>query len=80
MDTQRTAAFLHAHLDDEAVFTGGTGPCWLNRATGQCHQVVLLVATSGELGVPEDDVSDLALAREDEARSCCASFGVGLWL
>jgi LmbE family N-acetylglucosaminyl deacetylase len=72
VDTQRTVAFLHAHPDDEAIFTGGT----MAMLAEQGHRVVLLVATSGELGVPEDDVSDLALAREDETRTCCESLGV----
>ena len=59
VDTQRTAAFLHAHLDDEAVFTGGTMAMLAEQGspdsvTGQGHQVVLLVATWGELSVSED--------------------------
>ena len=63
VDTQRTAAFLHAHLDDEAFFTGGTMAMLAEQGhrtvspdsvTGQGHQVVLLVATWGELSVSED--------------------------
>lgn len=40
------------------------------------HRVVLVVATSGELGVPEAGVSNLGLARERETRQCCEALGV----
>ena len=70
--TTDTVAFLHAHPDDEAIFTGGT----MALLREQGHRVVLVVATSGELGVPENNVSDLATAREEETRRCCDSLGV----
>ncbi len=72
MQKRQTVAFLHAHPDDEAIFTGGT----MAMLAEAGHQVVLLVATSGELGLPEDDVSDLARAREEETLLCCESLGV----
>lgn len=42
----RAVVFLHAHPDDEAIFTGGT----MVRLAAAGWRVVLLVATSGELG------------------------------
>ena len=38
--------FLHAHPDDEAIFTGGT----MAMLSDAGHRVVLVVATRGELG------------------------------
>ncbi len=46
-----TVAFLHAHPDDEAIFSGGT----ISALAAAGHRVVLIVATSGELGM--DDVA-----------------------
>ena len=43
-----TVVFLHAHPDDEAIFTGGT----MAKLTAAGWRVVLLVATGGELGTP----------------------------
>ncbi|MGH8899637.1 MAG: PIG-L family deacetylase [Egibacteraceae bacterium] len=42
-----TMVFLHAHPDDEAIFTGGT----MCRLVGAGHRVVLVLATGGEQGV-----------------------------
>jgi LmbE family N-acetylglucosaminyl deacetylase len=39
--------FLHAHPDDEAIFTGGT----MCRLAAAGHRVVLVLATGGEQGV-----------------------------
>ncbi len=44
--------FLHAHPDDEAIFTAGT-MALLSRGG---HRVVLIVATGGELGQPHQDL------------------------
>jgi LmbE family N-acetylglucosaminyl deacetylase len=41
-----TIVFVHAHPDDEAIFTGGT----MVRLAATGHRVVLVVATGGELG------------------------------
>ncbi len=40
-------AFLHAHPDDEAIFSAGT----MRALSGARHRVVLIVATGGELGL-----------------------------
>lgn len=47
MNRPRTAVFLHAHPDDEALLTGGT----IARLTDEGHRVVLVVATDGERGL-----------------------------
>jgi LmbE family N-acetylglucosaminyl deacetylase len=49
--------FVHAHPDDEAIFTGGTMA--LLAAAG--HRVILIVATNGELGSPPAGVADVDL-------------------
>ncbi len=72
METPATVAFLHAHPDDEAIFTGGTMALLADRG----HRVVLIVATSGERGLPERGVADLAHAREAETRRGCEALGV----
>src|SRR5207244_4915965 len=46
MGSSRTAVFLHAHPDDEAILTGGT----IAKLSAAGHRVVLVVATRGELG------------------------------
>src|SRR5437762_2988802 len=48
-----TVVFVHAHPDDEAIFTAGT-MCLLAEAG---HRVVLVVATGGELGLPHEDAA-----------------------
>ena len=48
-----SVVFLHAHPDDEAIFTAGT-MALLSRAG---HRVVLIVATNGELGQPHQDLA-----------------------
>lgn len=72
MDTPSTVAFLHAHPDDEAIFTGGT----MAMLAAAGHRVVLLVATSGGLGVPRLAEPDLATERESETLRCCEALGV----
>lgn len=46
-----TVVFLHAHPDDEAIFTGAS----MARLAEAGHRVVLVVATGGELGGTSDD-------------------------
>ena len=46
--TGRTVVFVHAHPDDEAIFTGAT----MRRLADAGARVVLVTATSGELGEP----------------------------
>ena len=52
--TVGTIVFVHAHPDDEAIFTGGT----MRRLASAGHRVVLVVATGGELGLVPADVAD----------------------
>jgi LmbE family N-acetylglucosaminyl deacetylase len=46
--TGRTVVVLHAHPDDEAIFTGAT----IRRLADHGARVVLVTATAGELGTP----------------------------
>ena len=46
--TGRTVLVLHAHPDDEAIFTGAT----IRRLADRGARVVLVTATGGELGTP----------------------------
>src|SRR5438105_6728159 len=70
-----TIVFVHAHPDDEAIFTAGT-MCLLSSAG---HRVVLVVATGGELGIPHQDAAGpghLAVVRRDETAAAAALLGV----
>jgi LmbE family N-acetylglucosaminyl deacetylase len=70
--------FVHAHPDDEAIFTGGT----MVRLAEAGVRVVLVVATGGELGdVPAgfsepDRTRSLARIRRDESREAAVLLGV----
>jgi LmbE family N-acetylglucosaminyl deacetylase len=64
-----TVAFVHAHPDDEAIFTGAT----MARLAAAGHRVVLVVATGGELGLPADDP---LLAPEGDPRLGPSAVGV----
>ncbi len=70
-----TVAFLHAHPDDEAIFSGGT----MAALAAAGHRVVLLVATGGELGSEIEhsplDRSPLHEARRAEADAAAALLG-----
>ena len=60
-----TVVFLHAHPDDEAIFTGGT----IARLASDGRRVVLVVATGGEHGAPTSAAAvgvDLARQRAEE--------------
>lgn len=50
--TGRTVVVVHAHPDDEAIFTGAT----IRRLADHGARVVLVTATQGELGVPKVDL------------------------
>lgn len=63
-----TTVFLHAHPDDEAIFTGGT----LARLHQAGHRTVVVLATNGA----EQAGGDLARTRAAEARAACALLGV----
>lgn len=68
-----TVVFFHAHPDDEAIFTGGT-MLGLSRAG---HRVVLVVATSGELGLrPGDTAGCLGVRRRAETERAAFLLGV----
>ncbi len=67
--------FLHAHPDDEAIFTGGTMALLADRG----WRVVLVVATKGELGLPSPFLTtgaSLAAHRVDETRRAAEILGV----
>jgi LmbE family N-acetylglucosaminyl deacetylase len=83
----QTVVFVHAHPDDEAIFTGGT----MRRLSSAGHRVVLVVATGGELGLLPDgvsawaadrDVGALAARRNAETDAAAALLGVArvAWL
>jgi LmbE family N-acetylglucosaminyl deacetylase len=66
--------FLHAHPDDEAIFTGGT----MARLAGTGWRVVLVVATGGELGAaPAGTDPGPAVARLREAETLRAAAALG---
>lgn len=76
-----TVVFVHAHPDDEAIFTGGT----MVRLTAEGHRVVLVVATGGELGATPDGVQAppaLAERRTGETLKAARLLGVDrvVWL
>lgn len=80
--TGSTIVFVHAHPDDEAIFTGGTMA--LLAAAG--HRIVLVVATGGELGLAPDEVhlgaGALARRRQAETDAAAALLGISrvTWL
>ena len=63
------AVFLHAHPDDEAIFTGGTMVALAQAGIG----VTLVFATAGELG---GDDPQLASIRRTEAEWAAGALGV----
>jgi N-acetyl-1-D-myo-inositol-2-amino-2-deoxy-alpha-D-glucopyranoside deacetylase len=72
--------FLLAHPDDESLFTGGT----IARVAAAGAETVVVTATLGELGRPNDPVvrarlsddASLGPLRLDELRRACAALGV----
>ncbi|QGG96824.1 PIG-L family deacetylase [Actinomarinicola tropica] len=72
-----TVVFLHAHPDDEAIFTGGTMA--LLAAAG--HRVVHVVATGGELGLapPGLDMAatEVGRHRREETEAAAEILGIG---
>lgn len=74
MNPGETVVFLHAHPDDESIFTGGT----IRRLADRGVRTVVVIATSGL-----DDTSGLSDAdawlvarRAHEARTACDLLGV----
>jgi LmbE family N-acetylglucosaminyl deacetylase len=71
----RTVVFLHAHPDDEAIFTAAT----MHRLAAAGARVVLVTATAGELGpvlAPLRAGETLAGRRRAELERACAALGV----
>lgn len=71
----RTVVVVHAHPDDEAVFTGAT----IRRLADRGARVVLVTATAGEMGTPRTPLaagSDLAGVRRAELESAAEELGV----
>jgi LmbE family N-acetylglucosaminyl deacetylase len=70
------AVFVHAHPDDEAIFTGGTMRLLADRG----HRVILALATGGELGETRvgtsSDAAELAALRRRETAAAAARLGV----
>ena len=70
-----TVLFFHAHPDDEAIFTALT----MRRLADEGHRVVLVTATSGELGVPLFSLplgTSIGRRRVAELEASCAALGV----
>jgi LmbE family N-acetylglucosaminyl deacetylase len=70
----RTVVVVHAHPDDEAIFTGAT----MRRLADRGARVVLVTATAGELGTPRGpaDGRDVAEVRRAELEEAAAELGV----
>src|SRR6478609_8121318 len=70
----RTVVFLHAHPDDEAIFTGAT----MRRLADTGHRVVLVTATDGCEGTPLHSIGDdtVASRRLVELEAAAAELGV----
>lgn len=68
-----TLAFVHAHPDDEALFTAGT----MARAASEGHRVVLITATDGAAGLAGSGFADdLVTHRSIELRRSADILGV----
>jgi len=74
VSTSGPVVFVHAHPDDEAIFTGGT----MVRLAEAGVPVVLVVATGGELGEVPGDLGGgvLAEVRHAESRRAAELLGV----
>ena len=70
----RTLVAFHAHPDDEALLTAGT----MAKAAAAGHRVVLVLATSGDLGLTDSAsaAGDLGARRLAEARASARALGV----
>lgn len=67
-----TIVSFHAHPDDEALLTSGT----LARAAAEGHRVVIVVATSGEAGLGENDSrTNLGAVRRHELMASAQAIG-----
>ena len=71
----RTVVVLHAHPDDEAIFTGAT----VRRLADRGARVVLVTATAGEMGTPRFPVGPpdaVAAVRRAELERAAEELGV----
>lgn len=68
MTARPGVVFLHAHPDDEAIFTGGT----IARLAALGHRVTVVYLTNGDA----DPDGPLASVRVMEARAACELLGV----
>lgn len=68
----RTVLVVHAHPDDEAIFTGAT----IRRLADRGARVVLVTATAGEMGAPRIRTPDLAATRRRELEQAAEVLGV----
>ena len=71
----RTVIFLHAHPDDEAIFTAAT----MRRLADRGARVVLVTATGGELGEPLTPLAageSMSARRRVELEAAAACLGV----
>ena len=67
-----SVVFFHAHPDDEAIFSGGT----IARLAAAGHRVVVVMATSGGLGLEAGGNELLATVRGRELAEACRILGV----
>src|SRR6478735_7463057 len=74
LTTSRTVVFLHAHPDDEAIFTGAT----MRRLVDSDHRVVLVTATDGCEGTPLHPLGDESVSgrRRAELEAAASELGV----
>jgi N-acetyl-1-D-myo-inositol-2-amino-2-deoxy-alpha-D-glucopyranoside deacetylase len=71
----RTVVVVHAHPDDEAIFTGAT----IRRLADRGARVVLVTATAGEMGSPRVPLPrgvDLGDVRRREVEAAAETLGV----
>lgn len=68
----RTVLVLHAHPDDEAIFTGAT----IRRLADRGARVVLVTATAGEMGTARTPVDDVGAVRLAELERAAEHLGV----
>ena len=68
-----TLVSFHAHPDDEALLTGGT----LARAAAEGHRVVIVVATAGEAGLAQQDLTGHGLGPRRRRELAASARAIG---
>src|SRR5437773_6749577 len=73
-EDQRRVLLVAAHPDDPEFSSGGTVARWVRAGL----EVIFVVATSGDKGTPDKDMTGerLSKQREDEQRAAAARLGV----